>query len=897
MTAKIDRLILNSPYKEPHSHWVYEHETKKFRIVEGRRRAGYFVAKPGAKKYDEEGRFIEIELVNRIRERVKMWRDEGCQGITNTTRDLLSHWHDDSVRPDTPFFFCQLDAIETLIFLSEATADYRNGIEIPNDGSAFTRLCTKLCTGGGKTIVMAMLIAWQVCNNVNYPRDKRFTKNILIVAPNLTVKKRLQVLRPDSEDENYYSRFQVLPPGMNELLNHANIIIHNWQALESDKPDTRSVDKRGRKSDNAYAKGIVGSMKNILVINDEAHHAYRITPDNKKGKSKEDVREATVWIESLDRLHRARNITCCYDFSATPFVIQNRGRNDEEGLFSWIVSDFGLSDGIESGLVKTPRIVVRDNAVPDAETYKSKFYHIYADHDVKENLNSPAAEEVTLPDLVMNAYMFLGLDWKEVFDSWKAAGRLTPPVMISVANRTETAARIEYAFTHDMMKTPELNQNLLRIDSRKLETMNTEEALRLRDMVDTVGKEGMPGEQVRNVISVGMLSEGWDARTVTHIMGLRAFTSQLLCEQVVGRGLRRTAYDVNEEGMFSPEYVNVFGIPFAFLPHEDTGGKSVPTRPTTLIKVCPEREEYKISWPEVIRLEYLMRQTLSLDVDSVPELELDAETTRLNAEIAPVIDCKTNLSMCSDIDLERLYEAIRMQRIIFDSAGRVYDLMLENSEWQKHGTKLNLLGQVIKLTEDYLSGGRIRITPELFRVNETRRKIIFAMNMERIIMHIWSSIKSKSTERIIPVIDNARRERSTGEMLSWYTSRPCDETAKSHISHCVYDSALEASTVYALEHNVNVKSYAKNDHLGFYVNYVYGGVTRRYVPDFLIKLTNDVTLILESKGIESEQDRIKRMALQDWVKAVNGIKIFGEWRCDMSLSSADINGIIARYIQ
>ena len=315
MTAKIDRLILNSPYREPHSHWVYEHETKKFRIVEGRRRAGYFVAKPGAKKYDDEGRFIEIELVNRIRERVKMWRDEGYQGITNTTRDLLSHWHDDSVRPDTPFFFCQLDAIETLIFLSEATADYRNGIEIPNDGSAFTRLCTKLCTGGGKTIVMAMLIAWQVCNNVNYPRDKRFTKNILIVAPNLTVKKRLQVLRPDSEDENYYSRFQVLPPGMNELLNHANIIIHNWQALESDKPDTRSVDKRGRKSDNAYAKGIVGSMKNILVINDEAHHAYRITPDNKKGKSKEDVREATVWIESLDRLHRARNITCCYDFS------------------------------------------------------------------------------------------------------------------------------------------------------------------------------------------------------------------------------------------------------------------------------------------------------------------------------------------------------------------------------------------------------------------------------------------------------------------------------------------------------------------------------------------------------------------------------------------------------
>ena len=164
-------------------------------------------------------------------------------------------------------------------------------------------------------------------------------------------------------------------------------------------------------------------------------------------------------------------------------------------------------------------------------------------------------------------------------------------------------------------------------------------------------------------------------------------------------------------------------------------------------------------------------------------------------------------------------------------------------------------------------------------------------------MHIWSSIKSQSTDKIIPVINNAKRERSTGEMLSWNKSRPCDKTVKSHISHCVYDSALESSTVYALEHNEHVKSYAKNDHLGFYVNYFYKGVTKRYMPDFLVKLNNDVTLILETKGIESEQDRIKRRALHDWVKAVNGIKIFGEWRCDISLSSADIDGIISRHIQ
>ncbi|MBQ3695292.1 MAG: DEAD/DEAH box helicase family protein [Synergistaceae bacterium] len=899
MTAKIDRLIINSPYEEPKSHWVYDHEAQEFQIVEGRRKAGYFVAKPGAKKYDDEGRFIEIELVNRIRERVRQWRDGGYQGITNTTRDLLSHWHDESARPDSPFFFCQLDAIETLIFLYESLSEYRSGILIQDDGSEFRRLCTKLCTGGGKTIVMAMLIAWQISNSVSYPRDKRFTRNILIVAPNLTVKKRLQVLLPDSSCENYYSRFQVMPPGMNELLNQGNILIRNWQALEPEKEDTKSVDKRGPKSDNAYCQSKIGDMKNILVINDEAHHAYRLTPENKKGKSSEEKREATVWIQSLDRIHRARKITCCYDFSATPFVMRNSRGKDEEGLFTWIVSDFGLSDGIESGLVKTPRIVVRDNAVPDSETYKSKFYHIYADPSVKENLNSSSDKEVPLPDLVTNAYMMLGLDWKEVYDEWKAAGRLTPPVMITVANTTETAARIEYAFTHDaVMTAPELKHNLLRIDSKVLDGMNTEEAARLRDAIDNVGKEGTNGEQIRNVISVGMLSEGWDARTVTHIMGLRAFTSQLLCEQVVGRGLRRTSYDVNDAGMFSPEYVNVFGIPFAFLPHEDSKKGAVPTKPTIQIKVLPEREEYKISWPEVLRLEYVMRETLSLDVDSVPEIELDAAGTRISADLAPVIDGKMNLSMCSDIDLEKLYGAIRMQRMIFDSAGRVYDLMLANSntEWQKHGTKLILLGQVIKLTEDYLSGGQIKVTPELFMLNETRRKIIIALNMERIITHIWSSIKSESTEKIIPVINNSRRERSTGDMLSWYTSRPCHETIKSHISHCVYDSALESSTMYALEHNANVKSYAKNDHLGFYVNYVYKGQVKRYVPDFFVRLKNNITLILETKGIESEQDKEKKRALSDWIKAVNNTNRFGEWACDMSKSPADIDGIIAKYI-
>lgn len=898
--AKIEQLIINSPYTEPNSHWKYNPDTKTFDKVQGRRESGYMVAKKGARPYDDEGRFIEIELVNHIRPMVRAWREAGYPGVTSTTKALLEHWHDNSAR-HYPFFFCQLDAIETLIFLNE-TPDGRHTL-IPNDGGSFRRICTKLCTGGGKTIVMAMLIAWQVCNKVSYPREKRYSKNILIITPNLTVKKRLEVLRVSSKD-SYYSQFGIIPPGFQDKLNQAKIFIHNWQALAYETQEEiakrKSVDKRGPKSDNAYSRAILDNAQNILVINDEAHHAYRIKPGQKAKRltkeEKADQQEATVWIEGLDKINRARGIMTCYDFSATPFV-PGRGRGDEEGLFGWIVSDFSLNDGIESGLVKTPRVVVRDNTAPDPETYKSKFYHIYADPDVKEDINSPAPEASPLPELVMNAYMLLGLDWKAVFDEWQAAGKSTPPVMITVANRTETAARIEYAFTHGRINIPELSEHLLRIDSLKLEDMNTKDSEDLRRTVDTVGKEGELGEQIRNVISVGMLSEGWDARTVTHIMGLRAFTSQLLCEQVVGRGLRRTSYDPpkNEGGFFAPEYVNVFGIPFTFLPHEDSKGGYVPEQPAARICVLPEREDYKISWPNIVRLEHVFDQKLSLDVSNVPELELDARKTSINADLAPVVDGKTDLSKCSDIDLEKLYRHTRTQTLIFQTAGQVYDVM--NTQWQRKGVKLTLLGQVIKLTEDYLKGGNMKITPETFADNPIRRKIVTALNLDRVIRHIWGYITSENTEGVKPVFETGRRVVSTGNMQSWYTRRPSEVTRKSHINRCVFDSTDEAANSYNFDKNPNVAAWVKNDHLGFHVSYLYKGIVRRYIPDFLVRLKGGKMLILEVKGQESEQDRAKRERLCDWVRAVNGLhgQPFGEWVCDVSYNPADVEGIIARH--
>ena len=392
----IDRLIINFPYDEPSRHWKYERETRLFDLVEGRRPAGYLIASGDSRTFDDPGKFVQIPLVNQIRQRVKLWREAGYPGVSSITKRLLDHWTDAEEFETRRFFFCQLEAAETLIWLAEAPDAEKVGIHIPSDGGDFRRLCSKMATGSGKTVVMAMVIAWHILNKVTYPQDTRFAKNVLVVAPGLTVKSRLSVLEP-SHPENYYEAFRVVPSHMLDRLRQGKVIVRNWHALnwETDEQiaKKRSVDKRGARSDEAYVREVLGEMantSNLLVINDEAHHAWRVPAESKvKGVAKSDIEEATKWIGGLDRIHRARGILTCYDFSATPFAPSGK-KSSEEALFPWIVSDFGLNDAIESGLVKTPRVVIRDDAVPDAKTYKSRLYHIYNDSDVKDDLNRKA---------------------------------------------------------------------------------------------------------------------------------------------------------------------------------------------------------------------------------------------------------------------------------------------------------------------------------------------------------------------------------------------------------------------------------------------------------------------------------------------------------------------------
>ena len=443
--STIDRLIINKPYEEPTEHWSYNREARKFSRKPGRRRAGYLIASGDSKTSDDPGVFVEIPLVNQIRPRVKAWREAGYPGVTAITKRLLEYWTDPEEFESRRFFFCQLEAAETLIWLTEAADSEKVGIDIPGDGGEFWRLCAKMATGTGKTVVMAMLIAWHILNKAAYPQDTRFAKNVLVVAPGLTVKSRLAVLEP-SHEENYYKAFRIVPSTLLERLRQGKVIVRNWHALNWETEEQigrkRSVDKRGAKSEEAYVRDVlddVSRVRNLLVINDEAHHAWRVPAESKvKGVAKADIEEATKWVGGLDRIHRARGILTCYDFSATPFAPSGK-RSSEEALFDWIVSDFGLNDAIESGLVKTPRVVVRDDAVPDAKTYKSRLYHIYNDPEVKDDLNRRAQPHEPLPDLVTNGYYLLGYDWREAAREWREAKRKTPPVMITVANRTETA--------------------------------------------------------------------------------------------------------------------------------------------------------------------------------------------------------------------------------------------------------------------------------------------------------------------------------------------------------------------------------------------------------------------------------------------------------------------------
>ncbi|MER1941801.1 DEAD/DEAH box helicase family protein [Castellaniella sp. FW104-16D08] len=919
-------LIISSPFEAPTHHWVRESDNK-LKLNTGRRPAGYEI-------FDTRNntvRGVELDLVNRIRERVTAWRQADYPGVTAITRQLLEHWHDNGARQYT-FYFCQLEAIETLIWHVEAPTEYQQGIAIPGDGGAWERLCSKMATGTGKTTVMAMIIAWQVLNALAYPkRNKDFSRAIFIVAPGLTVKERLQVLQP-GHPENYYDQFAICPnEALRQKLNQAVLLIDNWHSLMPLKDVTRSIVKKGAESDEAYVCRILGalaSFKDIAVINDEAHHAYRIRPETKVSKKDAEMLginldDATRWIEGLDRIHKTRRISHCFDLSATPFAPTGK-TSTETALFDWVVSDFGLNDAIESGLVKTPRVVIRDNALPNAKTYRSKLYHLYREPEVQEDLNRRGAEpHEALPQLVQQAYTLLGADWRETRAAWQAAGHVSPPVILTVCNRTETAARLEHYFRQGDAHWPDLQAptRTLRVDSKVLNKAESgesatadkayEEVLHdileaadipefikarlrplkkeelLRAIIDNVGKRGTAGQDLQNVISVAMLSEGWDAKNVTHIMGLRAFTSQLLCEQVIGRGLRRVSYDTEPaqcpdgqvRDLFRPEFVNVFGVPLSiFQDVDDSGEAPPPPKPSIQVESLPDRASLEISWPNVLRVDTVIHQALTLDWDNHSALRLTIDPVRIpvSADLAPALGGATDMSKIVPIDLEKIPEGFRQQRLLFMAARKA----MESLGGRFSGGRELLVQQLVRLVERFFNSDHLNI-PSLFHQEPLRKRILIALSMDTIVQHIAALIEQHNSQQLEPVFDPEFPIGSTRLMRTWYTTKPCLETVKSQISHAVADSTWEDYAAKRLEASTEVSAYAKNDHLGFQIYYLWRGSKRKYVPDYLVRLANGKMLVLEIKGEDSEQNRKKRLALDAWVQAINTRGGFGVWCWDV----------------
>ena len=643
----IENPILNSPYREPTRHFHFDDDGITSTIVEGRRESSFFIpiAQPKKKVSGTQltlpgeswtaERLTPNTFINQIREHVSLWRRSGYPGITAVTRDLLDYWTDPA--RTNPLFFCQIEALETAIFLTEVAGRTQpwieNRLREANEGKnpGLYRIAHKMATGSGKTVVMAMLIAWHTLNKLANPQDRRFSDTFLVVTPGITIRDRLAVLLPNLPG-NYYVERDLVTPDQLVRLQQARIHVTNFHALmRHDTFAAASLTKKvlaGPDGDTEQFKETPGEMvrrvcrsfgskRNIVVLNDEAHHCYQSAAQadgeklsaDERAEVKREAETARVWLNGLRAVREKLGIREIHDLSATPFFL--RGSGYPEGtLFPWVVSDFSLIDAIESGIVKIPRVPVSDDAMTGAGPMYRDLWHLVRDDPKlprkgRGTIDLPP-DNRDLPKVLEGALLSLYGNYERSFRAWEAEHVGTPPVFIVVCQNTNIS-KLVFDYLAGWERTlpdgstalvpgalPVFSNvqdgrwterpNSLLIDSAQLESGEaldqtfkklaaaeieefkrewiirqpgrsvedvTDEDL-LREVMNTIGKPGRLGEQVRCVVSVSMLTEGWDATTVTHILGVRAFGTQLLCEQVVGRGLRRMSYDAQRRRPVRP---------------------------------------------------------------------------------------------------------------------------------------------------------------------------------------------------------------------------------------------------------------------------------------------------------------------------------------------------------
>lgn len=1010
--------ILCSPYHEPSRHWVYQ-GGKPF-ILEGRRPASYFYKTErtgGAQEdlYAEENR-DDLPLVNRLREDVRRWREADYRGASDVTKELLRYWaRSDRFRR---LFFCQREAVETIIYLLELRIPDRSratgfknfecsdddlGLLLKGEKPRFDlsqtkvfptlvdspiaaemlplrRLGCKMATGSGKTVVMAMLVAWAFCNRGRNPLSVEFPNAVLICCPNLTVKSRLQVLRPDSPS-NYYDEFEIVPSKYRTFLSAGRVLVTNWHIFASKSPQKegdatyRVVDK-GEEDNRSFALDRLGDLAArlpIMVLNDEGHHCWRprlsaeeaTAITEAKGEDRaaleDEIEEARIWLDGLDRINNCGMpaagkpaILATVDLSATPFYIGGSGQI-EGSPFPWLVSDFGLVDAIESGITKIPRLPVKQEGgsgtTDDADRPDPRYFDLW--RHMKPNFNHRDKQGAGYrPDAVYreaeDALLTIAAQWKERFDQYKAASathQIVPPAMIVVCHDTatskiffekisgereeEVASRdgkggeirtvYEKSSVMEEFANAEGVRHTIRIDTaferalRGDESATKDERLaELRRIVDTVGKPGQPGEGVRCLVSVGKLTEGWDANNVTQVLGIRAFQSQLLCEQVVGRGLRRRSYTPKPDTeLLEPEYVDVYGIPFSLIPFKGRAtDEAVPEdKPKNHIAPIPARADMEIRAPRVEGYVYGLRgDGIKCDVATLESFVVEELPSAVYVNVVRGYnDDPTSAPEGEYIrqDREAYYATVHEQAIHFRMTRRVVDRLVQGAvdegDPQSVALKLQakhvLFPQVYAILKKYIEE-RIRFAPGV-----NHKEIGLERFVERIVGQLTDGITPAAASAeapLLPVINLMAKYHTTmqGEET---TTRPVISVEKSHLSGVSCRSELEREAAEVLDTIPVVECFTPNSRgFGLRVPYEDAGVERAYEPDFIVRVRGGASVVVEIKGLKGEIHdpnlvTAKNEAAKKWVAAVNNAKRYGRWGFEICRDLSELEGLLEKY--
>jgi type III restriction enzyme len=999
--GNLENPILGSPYEAPQRHFVLGSSGPTGEIVDGRRPSESFIPLPVGKKaggagvrapeqdqfdFDVTGERREINsLINDIRARVELWRARGYSGVTPITRNLLLHWAD-PLREDR-MLFCQREAAETAIYLAEVAGrggepDFRVRIDAENteQNNGLPRIGLKMATGTGKTIVMAMIIAWQSANKAFSPRDARFTNRFLIVTPGITIRDRLRVLLP-ADDQNYYDLRGLVPLDLRSTVDTASVVITNYHSflprtareVQGVAANTRKLLRDGKavdpfvESDSQIAERVLRDLGGrgrgeILVLNDEAHHCYQDKPLGEAIGSEEKQRNegARVWFRGLSAVAREVGVKAIYDLSATPFYLGGSGYR-EGYIFPWVASDFSLMDAIESGIVKIPRIPVDDDvAVEEEAVYLHLWTHIGSQLPKRAGTKAASDVDWVPPPELEGAMLSLYRSYKSRFELWesefKALGE-PPPVFIVICPNTVVSKLVFDWIAGQEVELPDGTETLrhgalpllsnvvdgrwidrsptIIVDSAQLESGEalkddfkraaareiavfkdqyrrrypgadaeklTDEDL-LREVMNTVGKRDRLGEQVRCVVSVSMLTEGWDANTVTHILGIRRFGSQLLCEQVVGRGLRRRSYEPNAEGRFEPEYAEVYGVPFAFIPSDRKLGPTIPSRPAVEVRALDERAHLRIEFPKLsgYRVE-VPEERVEFDVNRATALHVDRDRVATWTETQGVV------GGAEEQTLDDVRNA-RSQAVAYVVAA---DLLRRKFPGHDGALKPWLFPELVRITQRWL---HTRVT---FADDTTVGALLLAQMRAHAAEAIYNAVVRSSDvrdERLLPIYRRFDGAGSTDD-VAFLTRKVAVPADKSPVNLVVLDgpkgNTWEETVAGLLEADDRVASYVKNDHLGFEVPYVYQGRSHTYIPDFLARLVTsdgeDRTLILEVSGGQKSPGptAVKAATTRDqWCVAVNNDGLFGRWGyleittmlgAQQKLSSA-IDALIAAGVQ